>query len=250
MAIDAWLLDGQGAVDSAAAAVPAPAFRLYRWLRPTLSLGWHQRHLEPHWWDLARQGRLDLVRRPSGGRAVLHGGDLTYALVWPRPQGTRAQVYGQALAWLIEAFAAMGQPLLGGSQAASLQRSSCFATSTAADLVHANGAKRVGSAQLWRAGHLLQHGSIQLDPCPVLWREVFGDNPPDLDPLPLAAENLEQHLYRSAGRWLPPLEGNVGERMPLSPAALATIAPHLERYRVTLSVSGDTSPELTMPRAT
>jgi lipoate-protein ligase A len=264
MAIDAWLLEGPGVVNPASLVGPAPAFRLYRWSRPTLSLGWHQRRLEPHWSDLVRQGRLALVRRPSGGRAVLHGGDLTYALVWPRPQGSRAEVYGRALAWLIEAFAAMGEPLRSGSQAASLQRSSCFATSTAADLVHANGAKRVGSAQLWRGGHLLQHGSIQLDPCPVLWREVFGGDAPKLDPLPLAGEPLEQHLYRSAARWLPLLAGSVAEggpggaaqatpmpdASPLSPAALALIGRGLGRYRATLSVSGDTSPELTMPRAT
>jgi lipoate-protein ligase A len=257
MAIDAWLLEGS-----------TPAFRLYRWARPTLSLGWHQCRLEPHWCDLVRQGRLDLVRRPSGGRAVLHGGDLTYALVWPLPQGTRSEVYGRALVWLVEAFAAMGQPLRSGSQAASLQRSSCFATSTVADLVQANGAKRVGSAQLWRGGHLLQHGSIQLDPCPSLWREVFGGDPPELAPLPLAGEDLEQHLYRSAARWLPLVAGGLAEGLaeghrgggshdtplprvlPLGPAALAAITPGLGRYRTTLSVSRETSPELTMPRAT
>ncbi|MCP9838453.1 lipoate--protein ligase family protein [Cyanobium sp. N.Huapi 1H5] len=249
MAIDAWLLEG-----------PAPAFRLYRWSRPTLSLGWHQRRLEPHWWDLWRQGRIDLVRRPSGGRAVLHGTDLTYALVWPRPQGTRSEAYGRALTWLVEAFAAMDLPLHGGRQAASLQRSSCFATSTVADLVHASGAKRVGSAQLWRGGHLLQHGSIQLDPCPALWRQVFGVDPPDLDPLPLAGIALEEHLLRSAARWLPwPTdsdgcgEGRPSALPPLTPLAgeeLAAIAPLLARYRLTESVSGETSPELTMPRAT
>jgi lipoate-protein ligase A len=264
MAIDAWLLEGPGAMNPASLVGPAPAFRLYRWSRPTLSLGWHQRRLEPHWCDLVRRGRIDLVRRPSGGRAVLHGGDLTYALVWPRPQGSRSAVYGRALAWLVEAFGAMGQPLRSGSQAASVQRSSCFATNTAADLVHATGAKRVGSAQLWRGGHLLQHGSIQLDPCPTLWREVFGSEPPKLDPLPLAGEELEQHLYRSAARWLPLLARSIAEAVPagggddtplpgtvpLSPASLATIAGGLGRYRATLSVSGETSPELTMPRAT
>jgi lipoate-protein ligase A len=280
MAIDAWLL--QGLVEVAEAAAPAgfgPVFRLYRWPRPTLSLGWHQRRLEPHWRDLAAQGRIDLVRRPSGGRAVLHGGDLTYALVWPRPRGSRQEVYGRALQWLVHAFAAMGQSLHSGQQAASLQRSSCFATSTVADLVHAGGAKRVGSAQLWRGGHLLQHGSIQLDPCLHLWREVFRCDPPALDPLPLAGAALEDHLCRSALRWLPLIEavdGNSDEDgdgdggaeavagspprlevhsarqspVPLSAAELAGIAPSLGRYRAEWSGSGLTSPELTMPRAT
>lgn len=234
MAIDVSLLDGA-----------APAFRLYRWSRPTLSLGWHQKRLEPHWWDLRRQGRIDLVRRPSGGRAVLHGADLTYALVWPRPEGTRSEVYGRALTWLVEAFAAMDLPLEVGHQAASLQRSSCFATSTAADLVHDNGAKRVGSAQLWRGGHLLQHGSIQLDPCPALWREVFGGDPPDLDPLPLSGIELEEHLLRAAAGALPWPAGH-GARggggppplAPLGPQELGSIALLRPRYRLSEPVIG------------
>jgi len=173
----------------------------------------------------------------------------------------------------VRAFAALGRPLGGGRQAASLQRSSCFATSTVADLVHAGGAKRVGSAQLWRGGHLLQHGSIQLDPCPGLWRQVFGADPPPLDPLPLAGEALEAHLLRSAARWLPRIASGEPETVgcqegaassaalvepawtttqptPLSAAELAAAAALLGDYRLTASPSGDTSPELTMPRAT
>ena len=165
----------------------------------------------------------------------------------------------------------MGQPLASGQQASSLQRSSCFATSTVADLVHASGAKRVGSAQLWRGGHLLQHGSIQLDPCPDLWWEVFRCDPPPLDPLPLAGVALEDHLVRSALRWLPLIDGVNGgggvesvcgrapltETLdgrrapePLSAAELARIAPTLGRYRPAWSGSGLTSPVLTMLRAT
>lgn len=284
MALDAALLAGLSAPgdppirSAAGSGLAAPVFRLYRWSRPTLSLGWHQHRIEGHWWELVRQGRLDLVRRPTGGRAVLHGADLTYSLVWPRPPGNRRQVYGRSLEWLVHAFAAMGQPLGGGRQAASLQRSSCFATSTLADLVHPGGAKRVGSAQLWRDGHLLQHGSIQLHPCPGLWRQVFGADPPRLDPLPLAGEALEAHLLGAAARWLPRI-GGARERdaagcdqgtaapealveppwtspqppprtTPLSAAELAAAAARLTDYRLTASPSGDTSPELTMPRAT
>jgi hypothetical protein len=58
MAIDSLLLDQR-----------APAFRLYTWQHPTLSLGVHQRCIEPHWQALAAAGVIDLVRRPSGGRA-------------------------------------------------------------------------------------------------------------------------------------------------------------------------------------
>jgi lipoate-protein ligase A len=249
MAIDAWLLD-RLAIEPQRA---GPMLRLYRWSRPTLSLGWHQQRLEPHWRALFEQGRIDLVRRPSGGRAVLHGGDLTYALVWPQPAGSRRQVYGRALEWLTRAFLAMGQPLQAGRQSTSLQPSSCFATNTLADLVQDDGAKRIGSAQLWRHGHLLQHGSIQLDPSPSLWRAVFVTDPPSLQPLPLSGPALEAHLYRSAARWLPVCAAAPRAPLTFSPltmAELAAIAPLLGHYRLDGSASGLTSPEVTMPRAT
>jgi lipoate-protein ligase A len=192
MAIDAWMLEQR-----------RPMLRLYRWRRATLSLGHHQRRIEPQWLALARSGAIDLVRRPSGGRAVLHGGDLTYALVWPEAAGNREQVYRQACGWLQQAFAAFGQPLQFGRQAASSQSSSCFGLSTAADLVHPDGSKRIGSAQLWRQGCLLQHGSIQLEPPAALWQQLFGVAAPRLPPLPLAGQELEIALIESARTWLP-----------------------------------------------
>jgi lipoate-protein ligase A len=191
---------------------------------------------------------------------VLHGGDLTYALVWPQPQGSRAEVYGRALAWLMEAFAAMGQPLCSGSQAASLQRSSCFATSTQADLVHRNGAKRIGSAQLWRRGGLLQHGSILLNPPIELWRQVFGEDPPFVPALPMEVEELVPHLRRCAERCLPLAKGPVAFcTLPLSGVEWSRAAAGLGRYTVDWeevagvtpgSEAGLTSPEDTIERAT
>ena len=44
-----------------------PVLRFYRWNRPTLSLGRHQRDMPEHWLRLAGEGHLDLIRRPSGG---------------------------------------------------------------------------------------------------------------------------------------------------------------------------------------
>lgn len=212
MAIDGWLLDQR-----------APAFRLYRWERPTLSLGFHQRSLEAHWGELAAAGVIDLVRRPSGGRAVLHAGELTYALVWPEAVANRQRAYALACGWLLEAFGRMGLPLEPGRQAASCQRSSCFATSTPADLVHGCGGKRIGSAQLWRRGCLLQHGSILLDPPADLWERVFGAPPPHLPRLPLEGRALETLLTEIALASLPTACGGNSLR-PLEPAELATIA--------------------------
>lgn len=233
MAIDHWLLAQGG-----------PALRLYRWPRPTLSLGRHQRRIPGRWRALAAAGRLDLVRRPSGGQAVLHGGDLTYALVWPDPPGNRQQAYRQACLWLQQAFAQLGQPLAFGSTPASLAGSNCFASSTAADLVHADGSKRIGSAQFWRGGRLLQHGSIQLDLDQQLWCELFASPAPTLAPLPAGGTALERVLLDSAARFLPlpPLREN-----PLRAEELAMIAAGLEDYRLGLE---DQSPEATMARTT
>ena len=193
MAIDRWMLAQQSGGQA------SPMLRLYRWSQPTLSLGRHQRQIEPHWIALAEQGRLHLVRRPSGGRAVLHAGELTYALAC-RPRTThRLTAYAEACQWLVAAFEALGVPLHFGSvkAAAAAQRGNCFASGTAADLVQANGAKRIGSAQLWRGACLLQHGSVLLQPPSDLWREVFSSPAPALEPLP---ESAVMEALQRAGR--------------------------------------------------
>lgn len=239
MAIDVLLLEQR-----------APALRLYSWQRPTLSLGFHQRRIEPHWQGLAAAGIVDLVRRPSGGRAVLHAGELTYALVWPDPSLSRLQAYSRACAWLVDCFATLGLPLQAGRHAVSTQPSSCFATSTAADLVHACGAKRIGSAQLWRSGCLLQHGSILLDPPADLWQLVFGNPPPRLPALPIDRAELELRLIKSAQACLP--VAAAGCRInPLSDEEWERITATEASYRLVVAGSSSlASPEATMERTT
>jgi lipoate-protein ligase A len=249
MAIDEWLLDQ---------AIHAPAtagalLRFYAWRRPTVSIGFHQRRLPAHWLGLLERGCVDLVRRPSGGRAVLHAGELTYALIWPQAPQRRSLAYEQACDWLRVAFAELEQPLLFGRLAASAQRSSCFATSTAADLVHSDGAKRIGSAQLWRRGCLLQHGSLLLNPPPELWGELFDHPPPSLPPLPLEGAGLLAHLRRAAEHHWGPLQGQPLAERPLTPAEWKEIALRVPRYGLSPEAwegSGTTSPAATMPRAT
>lgn len=198
MAIDAWLLE-----QVVSGQRQGPLLRFYRWSRPTLSLGKHQRSLDPAWRHLAAAGELELVRRPSGGAAVLHGGDLTYAFIWPNPPRRRREAYLLSCRWLQEAFAAMDQPLRFGASPCRSDQTHCFASSTAADLVHANGLKRIGSAQLWRNGSLLQHGSVAIAPDLRLWQAVFQEPAPCLPSLPLSGEPLESHLMAFAQRWLP-----------------------------------------------
>lgn len=189
MAIDRWMLQ------QLLAGGP-PVLRLYRWSVPALSLGRHQQRWPAPW----RDEPLELVRRPSGGRAVLHAGELTYALAFTPQTRDREAVYRHCCQWLQQALAQAGEPLHFGqaSPAAAAQRSSCFATATAADLVSARGAKRIGSAQLWHGPALLQHGSLLLDPPAALWQRLFQADPPELAPLPWSAAQLEQQLRRAA----------------------------------------------------
>ncbi len=228
MAIDAWLLEHS--LDPRVAA--APVLRFYRWSRPTLSLGFHQHRIEPHWRHLAAEGQLQLVRRPTGGRAVLHAAELTYALIWPAAPSRRRQAYERACDWLRQGFAAIGLPLDFGSAPASHQAVGCFETSTAADLIHPCGAKRIGSAQLWRRGHLLQHGSILIDPPAGLWWQVFGSAPPALPPLPISAQELELVLRRSAQQHLPFSATIPWQSLELGPRDWQAIGTREARYRL------------------
>lgn len=229
MAIDEWLLDR--AVVASEPGAHIACLRFYTWSRPTLSLGFHQRRLEPHWLELARAGALQLVRRPSGGRAVLHAEELTYALIWPQAPARRREAYRAACAWLQHGFAELDLPMCFGSQPADPQAPSCFASSSAADLVHTDGAKRIGSAQLWRRGVLLQHGSILLRPDQTLWRRLLAEDPPSLQPLDLGVEQLIDVLQEAARRHLP-IAASDWSTQPLAPQEWSAIATRRSRYRI------------------
>ncbi|WP_255101639.1 MULTISPECIES: lipoyl protein ligase domain-containing protein [unclassified Synechococcus] len=224
MAIDDWLLDqlplkpGQGVV------------RLYTWSTPTLSLGHHQKAIDPAWRTATRQGRLALVRRPSGGGAVLHAGCLTYALLWPNPPRQRKQAYGLVAVWLAQALARLGLDLSPGQDETTAPASNCFASSTAADLVGIDRQKRVGSAQLWRKRQLLQHGSVLVDPPVALWQELFGsplEAPATAPGLSEAA--LERELRLAAIR---NLGGGPLLVEPLRPAEWAAVDRRRHRFRL------------------
>ncbi|MFZ9229401.1 MAG: lipoate--protein ligase family protein [Prochlorococcaceae cyanobacterium] len=215
----------QMALDAALLEQRQPVLRFYRWSRPTLSLGYHQAS-EPHWLNWQQQGGGDLVRRPTGGGAVVHDGDLCYALIWPDPPGSRHQAYQQVCGWLQHAFAQLGEPLHFGDERAAAG-GDCFARSTAADLLNADGHKRIGSAQRWQRGCLLQHGSIQLKPTPERWQLLLGRPAPQLAPLALGAEELAEHLLEHARRWL----ALPYQALPLPAALLSLAGEQLERYR-------------------
>ena len=170
--------------------------RFYSWKGNWISIGRNQKTIPDKWHVLAKKKRIEIVRRPTGGNAVLHSGGITYSLIWKHPPKRKKEAYIQASQWLINGFSKLGITLKFGSQKSNTSLANCFARSTAADLIDSNGAKRVGSAQLWQKGHLLQHGEILLHPPEKLWVEIFEVNPPKIIPIQLSHRQIESILSK------------------------------------------------------
>ena len=171
MSIDSWLLE-QHLLGN----IP-PTLRFYTWLQPTISLGYHQRQYPDHWQNLIWQDRpVELVTRPTGGRGVLHQGDLTYASIGSGFIGKRAAVYQQICQFLIDGWKILGVDLAYGHTGSGyIHNPNCFGTATSADLVCEGGYKLIGSAQLIKSGAILQHGSMRLNPDLELFDRVFNE---------------------------------------------------------------------------
>ncbi len=154
------------------------ALRFYSWDGDWLSIGKNQTQLPQKWLDLLKNKKLKIIRRPSGGNAVLHSRGLTYALVWRNPPKNKKESYLKTAQWLKDGFKKVGVDLFFGNQPVNISNSNCFATSTFADLVDKENNKHIGSAQYWKKGHLLQHGEILIGPSKQLWKKVFNTDPP------------------------------------------------------------------------
>ncbi len=156
-----------------------PILRFYQWSAPTISLGYHQRE--------RLDSTLAQVRRPTGGRAVLHqaGGeyaDLTYAIAWP--QLPRRDAYAWLCRFLVVGLANLGREVqLGTASRGYIGERSCFRTTTAADLCW-QGKKVIGSAQVWQQGSVLQHGTLLLAPDWDLWEQVMPGSTAQVTGLP------------------------------------------------------------------
>lgn len=154
-----------------------PTLRVYQWSPPAISLGYFQRS---HGIDLAACRRLgiDVIRRPTGGRAVLHFRDLTYTIVAGTNDGIPSSVttaYRLICEGLLTASRNLGFEAEFRNLGTKSPRSdNCFLTGTVGDILH-KGKKFVGSAQTWYRSSMLQHGSITLEPNFELWLSLQGD---------------------------------------------------------------------------
>lgn len=138
--------------------------RLYGWTQPTVSFGRNEPSAGSYSVAAAAAAGIDFVRRPTGGRAVLHDRELTYAVVAPLGVwgGLRA-AYARINRALAVALRSLGAPveIARGEGVLRPDAGACFQAPASGE-VSARGRKLVGSAQARLEGVLLQHGSVLL----------------------------------------------------------------------------------------
>jgi len=144
-----------------------PTLRFFAWEPPCLSIGYNQAADEVDITRCQRAG-VDVVRRPTGGRAILHTDELTYSIVAPQDEprvaGGVVESYRRISAGLVRGLRLLGvdvaQAEAGHGQNADVS-AACFDAPSAYE-VTAGGKKLVGSAQVRRREAVLQHGSLPL----------------------------------------------------------------------------------------
>lgn len=154
-----------------------PVFRLYGWKPACVSLGRNQKSDFINQDLLASKG-INLVRRLTGGRALLHDDEITYSFICPfsylKNGQNVIQSYKEISQILIDGFAKLGIKLDFGGSAKHSRCEYCMLVSTGADLCFEN-RKLIGSAQIRKNGYILQHGSILYDYDLNMLKEIFNE---------------------------------------------------------------------------
>ena len=138
--------------------------RLYQWAPRCLSFGRHEPASKRYDLERINQLGLDTVRRPTGGRAVWHAEELTYAVAAPSEHfGSLPAAYLEIHAMLADALRGLGASasLAAPVRTPPLDAGACFSQPAGGEIM-IEGRKVVGSAQLRQGGAFLQHGSILL----------------------------------------------------------------------------------------
>jgi len=173
MAIDAGLLNSSIAENR-----KEPVFRLYGWKPACVSLGRNQKD-DFIDYEVLKKHNIDVVRRLTGGRALLHDNEITYSFVCPEEYLTNGShvvsSYKEISQILINKFQKLGIDLdFGTSKAVQTKFDYCMLLSTGADLCYKN-KKLIGSAQCRKNGYILQHGSILYDYDKKLLEKIFDE---------------------------------------------------------------------------
>jgi lipoyl(octanoyl) transferase len=205
-----------------------PTLRFYGWSPSCLTLGRSQPQAEADL-EACRAAGVAVVRRPSGGQAILHGDELTYSIALlqsdPRADGGVLEVYRLLSEGLLAGLCNLGAcaTSAAGRPEGGVRTPICFETPAAYEIV-ANGRKLLGSAQ-WRArGAVLQHGTLPLygDLARIVRYLAFPE-----DERQVQAQGL---LARATT-----LEAVLGYRLPFDQVAEALAAGLAERLNIRLA---------------
>lgn len=169
-------------------------FRVYSWRAPTLSLGRNQRARGAYDLDAANRLGVAFVRRPTGGRALLHDHEVTYSATLPTATADdAATAYAFINGVLLGALTRLGVAarLATGTESIPPGVRPCFDAPSENEIVVGT-RKLVGSAQWRRGGALLQHGSILVRDDQAVIGDLMHDGWSD----PPVAATLAQSLGR------------------------------------------------------
>jgi lipoate-protein ligase A len=224
MALDEAIMEAVATGDS------PPTLRFYQWEPPCLSLGKRQ-PLDGVDLAACRADGVDVVRRATGGWAILHTDELTYSVALrpgdPRVSGAILDTYRALSQGLIAglrflgADAEMNPVIPGGAQNTS---AACFEVPSAYEIT-LSGRKLIGSAQTRPAGKVLQHGSLPL----------FGDIARVARYLTFASEQERQALTTHLRERATTLSDALGQSMAFSEAAQAVARGFTEALNVDLT---------------
>jgi lipoate-protein ligase A len=186
MAVDEALLDRARHTGDA-------VFRVYAWAQPTLSFGRNQTAAGVYDAARARARGVAIVRRPTGGRALLHHREVTYSVTAPlATAASLRESYARINRLLVYGLQQLGVAVTGAApreRALTPSAAPCFERPAAGELV-VNGRKLVGSAQ-WRDDDaMLQHGSILIEDDQALITELATTDVPAPNPAATLASSL------------------------------------------------------------
>jgi lipoyl(octanoyl) transferase len=163
MALDEAILEAVGRGES------PPTLRLFAWSPPCLSIGYSQPVADVDS-DAVDRYCWHLVRRPTGGRAILHTDELTYSVIAPlhepRVAGSVLESYRRLSVALVESLRMLGISVQANKEYPTTVKTNsggpvCFDVPSNYEIT-VDGKKLIGSAQARRMGGVLQHGSLPL----------------------------------------------------------------------------------------
>ena len=237
MALDEAIMEAVAAGDS------PPTLRFYQWAPPCLSLGKRQ-PLDGVDLAACRADGVDVVRRATGGWAILHTDELTYSVALrpddPRVSGAILDTYRTLSQGLIAglrflgADAEMNPVIPGGAQNTS---AACFEVPSAYEIT-LGGRKLIGSAQTRPAGKVLQHGSLPL----------HGDIARVACYLTFASERERQSLATHLRERATTVSDALGHSTPFSEAAQAMARGFAEALNVDLTPGEPSANEIAAAR--